>query len=175
LGMREPRTIEGHPPIGLVFESTRFEEPTEVGVAKEFQEIGWRDFPEGGYDLSVTHGIQRVKILETAPTNGDAGIARHFEASPGEVYRLTARVRITEQTGQFKARINIAARKARGRQLEEFNNRLEEITDEPVERSVEATMPSGSEQFTARVKFHTSEPGDSGEGEIHAVMLERLR
>jgi hypothetical protein len=167
--------IEAHPAIGPVFEATRFEKLTAPGVASGYQEIGWKDFPEGGYDLFLTEGIQRVKILETAPTNGDAGIARHFEASPGEVYRLTARVRIIEKTGKFKARINMAARKAAGGQLKEFNNRQEEVTDEPVERSVEGRMPPGTEQLTVRVKFNTPQPGDSGEGEIHEVRLERLR
>jgi hypothetical protein len=154
---------------------TKFTDPNSRGCARGCEEVGWQDFPEGGYKLQVEKGIQRVKIYARAKSKGDVGIARHFEVLPGEVYRLTACVRIRRMSVAFKARINMAARKREGPQLEEFNERVEEITPEPVERAVRAKIPPGTEQLSVRVKFHTDEVGEWGDGEIYAMKLERLR
>lgn len=174
---RQPGEILPHPNIGVVFHVTKFEKPNERGVAHGFEETGWKDFLEGDYKLIVAKGIQNVKIHENAKENGDAGVARHIEARPGEEYKMTARVRVKKKKGGFKARLNMAARKREGPQVgdREFNTSVEEETDKVVEQSVKGVMPPETEQLTVRVKFHTFKPGEAGEGEIHSVKLERLR
>jgi hypothetical protein len=171
---REPR-IEPHPRVGEVFDIRRFERPSDEGVASGCQLTGWFDFPNGGYRCSVENGVQRVEIKESAPTNGDAGIERHVEVASGEVYRLTARVRLMRATRGIKTRINLAARRADGSQIAEFNDRQDEVTDAPVERSADAHIPRGTDYLTLRVKLHSSQPGDFGEAEIHTMRCERLR
>lgn len=172
--MRDPKPhIESRPELGVVFDTGRFGSPSD-GVAEGFEVTGWWDFPQGGFRCWVEDGMQLVEIEEGAATNGDAGIQRNFGAAPGDVYRLTATVRVVRKTGRFKARINISARAPKGRQIAEFNDRVRRATDAPVERSVEAVIPEGTAYVSVRVKFHTSQPGESGAGEIHAMRLERL-
>lgn len=60
-------------------------------------------------------------------------------------------------------------------QPQEFNISQEDAIARPIEKGVVGTMPSGAEQLTVRVKFHTFEPGESGEGEIHTIKLVRIR
>lgn len=43
-----------------------------------------------------------------------------------------------------------------------------------MEKSIEATIPAEANCLSARVKFHTDEPGESGMGEIYCMKLERL-
>lgn len=173
---REPSKIEAHPKVGVVFLSEKFDKPNAKGCAQGCEEIGWKAFPRGGYKLSVDKGVQSVRIHQTARDKGDVGVARHFVVQPGEVYQLTARVRIKTKTGTFKARVNMAAREAEGPQIKEFNAEpQEETSDAPVERIVRATIPVGASQLTVRVKFHTSEAGESGQGEIYAMKLERIK
>ncbi|HYP24790.1 MAG TPA: hypothetical protein VEV43_14575 [Actinomycetota bacterium] len=172
--MADPK-IEKRPDVGVVFDVQRFERPGGDGVASGFQPTGPWDFPDGGYDHFVEHGVQKVRIRPAAPTNGDVGIERHFEVSPGDVYRLTARVRVARKDGAFKGRVNLSAREENGAQVEEFNGAQEEQTDTPMERTALAVVPKEARVLTARVKFHSSAPGDAGEGEIHSVRLERLR
>lgn len=167
--------IEKRPEPGVVFEHRRFDHAGGDGVAKGFQPTGAWDFPEGGFEHHCEHGLQKVRIRPGAPTNGDAGIERHFAVSPGDVYRLTARVRVAHETGAFKGRVNLSARFDNGKQIEEFNDAQDAVTDTPMERVAVALVPPGTAFLTARVKFHTAAPGDGGEGEIHSMTLERLR
>lgn len=174
-GDPHPR-IENRPGIGTVFNVTRFREPSAEGVAEGFQRTGYWDFPEGGFSLAVERGVQKVRIEPTATSNGDVGIERHFAVRPGDVYRLTSRLRVAGKTGKFKGRVNLSARRrdAKLSQVKEFNDSQEEITNAVVERSTEAVIPEGTDFVSVRVKFHTSEPGESGEGEIHSMRLERI-
>lgn len=166
--------IEPRPPLGTVFVVDRFERPSSAGIGRGFQPAGWFDFPNGGFECWVEKGIQNVRIDRRARTNGDAGIERHFAVKPGDVYRLTAWLRVASKTGKFKGRVNLSARRGDGSQVAEFNAAQEVVTETAVERSVEARMPAGAEFLSARVKFHTSSPGESGKGEIVAVTLERI-
>lgn len=172
--MAEPK-IAKRPDVGVVFDVRRFDRPGGDGVAEGFEPTGPWDFPDGGYDHFVERGVQKVRIHPAAPTNGDAGIERHFEVSPGDVFRLTARLRVARKNGAFKGRVNLSARRADGSQIEEFNDAQEEVTDTPMERTAIAVVPREAHTLTARVKFHTAAPGDAGEGEIYSVRLERLR
>lgn len=165
--------IEKRPEIGTVF-NARFTHPSAQGVARGFQLTGFHDFPEGGFSLSVEHGVQKVRIDPAALSNGDAGIERHFAVQPGDVFRLTSRVRVASKTGKFKARVNLSARRSDGSQVGEFNDSQEDVTNAVVERSREAVIPPGTAFLSARVKFHTSTPGETGEGEIHSMRLERI-
>ena len=170
----EPK-IESRPDVGVVFDVRRFGQEGRDGVAEGFQPTGPFDFPDGGFEHTCEQGVQKVRIRANAPTNGDAGIERHFAVSPGDVYRLTSRLRIADETGSFKGRVNLSARSANGAQVEEFNDAQDEVTDTPMERTALAVVPPEASFLTARVKFHTSAPGDAGQGEIHALRLERLR
>jgi hypothetical protein len=152
----------------------RFDRPSKDGVAKGCQLTGWWDFPKGGFTCSVENGLQRVRIDPSAPTNGDAGIERHIAVTPGDVYRLTSRLRVVQKTGKFKGRVNLSARRPDGSQVKEFNDAQEDVTQTVVERTAVAVVPAGATFLSARVKFHTSSPGDSGEGEIASMSLERL-
>jgi hypothetical protein len=171
---RDPR-IEPHPNVGIVFDMRKFDRPSTEGIAAGCQLTGWFDFPHGGYRCWVEDGLQKVEISRTAPTKGDAGIERHVKALPGELYRLTSRVRVVRKSRGFKARVNLAARRVDGSQVAEFNGRQEEVTERAVERVAEAVIPRGVAYLSARIKFHTSKPGESGEGEVHSMMLERLK
>lgn len=170
----EPR-VEEHSGLGLVWAARRFDNPAHNGVAEGFQLAGWWDFPHGGFKCWVEDGVQKVKIQDDAPTNGDAGIERHLKVTPGEVYRLTARVRVVQKKGDFKARVNLSARRSDNTQVAEANEKQVDETEHPVERIAEARIPHGADFLSARVKFHSSDPGDSGEGEIHEMKLERIR
>lgn len=153
----------------------RFDRPSAEGIAFGCQLTGWFDFPDGAYSCRVENGVQRIEIKAAATTKGDAGIERHVKAFPGEAYRLTARVRVVRKTRGIKTRINLAARRADGSQVAEFNDRQEDITATPVERAAEAIVPRGTVYLTARVKLHSSKPGDAGEAEVHSMRLERTR
>ncbi|HEX2057861.1 MAG TPA: hypothetical protein VHI71_05780 [Actinomycetota bacterium] len=167
--------IERRPAVGTAFDVNRFARPSADGVAAGFQLTGWWDFPRGGFELSVDRGIQKVRIKPEAEDNGDVGIERHFTVQPGDAFRLTARLRVASKTGKFKGRVNLAARRHEGgKQVKEFNDSQEDVTDTAVERIAQGVMPTGSEFLSVRVKFHTSAPGESGEGEIHSMRLERL-
>jgi hypothetical protein len=171
----DPR-IENRPDIGTVFNATRFRRPSAEGVAAGFQLTGFWDFPDGGFSLRTERGVQKVRIEPHATTNGDVGIERHFAARPGDVFRLTARVRVASKTGKFKARVNLSARRRDDHlsQVQEFNDSQDDVTRAAVERSTEAVMPPGTEFLSVRTKFHTSTPGETGEGEIHSMRLERI-
>jgi len=176
MASRPPATIEPHPRVGVVFDVKRFEKPDARGCAHGCDEVGWQDFGGVGYKLNVREEVQVVRIHQNAQKNGDAGIQRHFEARADEVYRLTAVVRIKRQKGPFKCRVNISPRKLNGPQTgTEGNRSQEETTDNPVKVVCEQKMHSGTEQVTVRVKFHTFDPGEGGEGEIYSWKLERLR
>jgi hypothetical protein len=175
MGDPDPK-IEKRPELGVVFDVRRFDRPSAEGVARGFQLIGWWDFPRGGSRCWVDRGLQKVRIDPDAPTNGDAGIERHIAVSPGDVYRLTARLRVARKTGKFKGRVNLAARRHEGgEQVAEFNESQEEVTEAPVERIAEAVIPAGAEFLSVRVKFHTAAPGEAGNGEIYALRLERVK
>jgi hypothetical protein len=169
-----PPVREKRPRRGPVFTMRRFGKPSAEGVAYGCQLTGYWDFPTGGFRCWIERGVQKVAILKEAAHNGDAGIERHFWVTPGDAYRLTASVRVAEKTGAFKARINLSARRADHSQVAEFNDRQTKVTAEPVERTIEATIPVGATYLSARVKFHTDEPGESGVGEIHTMKLERI-
>ena len=170
----EPK-IEPRPDLGVVFDVRRFERPGRDGVSEGFQPTGPWDFPQGGYEHSIEHGNQKVRIKPGAPTNGDAGLERHFAVTPGDVYRLSARLRVTHRTGAFKGRVNLSARGDTGKQIEEFNDTQEDVTDTPLERTAIGVVPPETSFLTVRVKFHTAAPGDAGEGEIYAMRLERIK
>jgi hypothetical protein len=171
---RDPN-IEPHAGVGTVYEMRRFDRPSTEGIAAGCQLTGWFDFPQGGYRCWVEGGLQKVEISPAAPTKGDAGIERHVRVLPGERYRLTSRVRVVKRSRGFKARVNLAARRVDGSQVAEFNGRQEEVTEHAVERVAEAVIPRGTAYLSARIKFHTSKPGESGEGEVHSMKLERLK
>ena len=173
MGDPDPK-IEPRPEIGPVFHARRFDRPKVDGVARGYQLTGWYDFPDGGFQLWAENGAQKVRIDAGAATNGDAGIERHFAVTPGDVYRLTARLRVVAKTGKFKGRVNLSARRTDGSQVKEFNAAQDDVTETAVERAVEAVVPAGATFLSARVKFHTSAPGESGEGEIVAMTLERI-
>lgn len=102
-------------------------------------------WPPNKFKHSLANGVQNITIHKTALDKGDVGIARHYEVSPEEGYRLTARVRIREKTGSIKARVNMAARKKEGPRIKEFNEAWEENTAGPVEVVCrEARMPPGT-------------------------------
>ena len=172
--MADPK-IEKRPDVGVVLDVTRFERPGSDGVAAGFQPTGAWDFPDGGYEHDVERGVQKVRIRPGARTSGDAGIERHFEVSPGDVYRLTARLRIARKDGAFEGRVTLSARREDESKVDEFNGAQEEVTDTPMERTAVAVVPPETHFLTARVKFRSAAPGDAGEGEIHSVRLERLR
>ena len=173
---REEGKLEPHPDVGMVFNITKFEKPDQHGCDERCAEIGWKDFLDGDYELHVANGVQHVKIHQHARKNGDAGIARHFEAHPGEVYRLTAVVRIKSQKGEFKCRVNLAPRRLWAEQTgKEGNRSQEEPTRDPVKRDCTQEMHPETQMVTARVKFHTFHPGEAGEGEIYSMKLERLK
>lgn len=167
--------IERRPDVGTVFNVTRFARPSAEGVAAGFQLTGYWDLPDGGFSLWTEGGVQKVKVAASATQNGDVGIERHFAAAPGDVFRLTSWVRVANKTGKFKARVNISARRRRdGKQVAEFNDSQQDVTNAMVERCALAIVPQGTDFLSVRVKFHTSAPGESGEGEIHSMRLERL-
>jgi hypothetical protein len=168
--------IQPRPGLGTVFNVQRFARPSDDGVAAGFQLTGWWDFPDGGFSLRTEHGVQKVRIEPEATSNGDVGIERHYAARPGDVFRLTARLRLASKTGRFKGRVNLAARRRDETmsQVREFNDSQEDVTAAVVERRVEATMPPGTDFVSVRVKFHTAAPGETGEGEIHSMTLERI-
>lgn len=155
----------------------RFGKPSKDSVAARCQLTGYWDFPKGGFRCWVEKGIQKVEIHEDAKSNGDAGIERHIAVKPGDIYHLTARVRVARKTGKFKARVNMAARRlGTGMpQVKEFNDAQRSVTDEPVERVAKAVIPAGAQFLSVRVKFHTSKPGEAGIGEIHSMKLERIK
>ena len=172
----DPPILEPHPRVGVVFNMDGFARPNKRGCAEHCGEIGWEDFEEGDYKLHVTKGVQLVKIQKGVKRNGDAGIGRHFQAHPGEIYRLTAVVRLKRKHGDgVKFRVNISPRELWGPQTgEEGNRSLADVTDKPVTVTCVQEMHPGTEQVTVRVKLHT-DPGEAGDGEIHSWKLERLR
>lgn len=169
----EPR-IEKRRGVGVVFHMRRFDDPEERGIARRCELTGWNDFPDGGYEHWVEDGVQKIRIHPSAVTNGDAGIQRNFRTNPGDRYRLTAKVRLLNKTGNAKFRLNLAARRSDHTQIEEFNDSTEKAQPHVQELTLEGVMPPGTWYLTARVKLHTSEPGQSCEGAIHSIKLERL-
>lgn len=167
--------IEKHPDIGVVFNMKRFDEGDAEGVAKGCQLTGWWDFPSGGYKHWIHKGRQRIRIERTAIENGDAGIERHIDVFPGEVYRLSANLHLIEKSGKAKFRLNMSARRGDNSQIVEFNDQQKSTTAEPVLLTVEASMPPGTSFLSVRAKLHTSDPGEFCEGEIHSFKLERVK
>ncbi|MDQ4142146.1 MAG: endonuclease/exonuclease/phosphatase family protein, partial [Actinomycetota bacterium] len=68
----------------------------------------------------------------------------------------------------------LSARRRDGSQVAEFNAAQRDVTATRIEHVVEAVVPRGTTFLSARVKFHTSTPGESGEGEIERMELRRL-
>ncbi len=161
--------------FAVLFDKQHFDRPGKDGVADGCELTGLMDFPAGGYEHWVEGGCQMVRIKESAKTNGDAGIQTSTAARPGEVYRLSAKVRLTHKTGRSKFRLNLSARRSDGTQITEFNEKQLTVTDDPVLLEVKATMPPGTSLLTARAKLHTSEPGEACEGRIHSFKLERAK
>lgn len=159
----------------MVFYMHRFDTPDEGGVAKGCELTGWNDFPAGGYEHRDEDGIQHVRIDAAAKTNGDAGIQRNIKANPGDEYRFTAKVRLKNKTGKAKFRLNIAARRSDHSQIKEFNDSTDEVKAEVQKLSLQALMPAGTSYLSARAKLHTSAPGETAEGEILSMRLERLK
>ncbi|MEA2433173.1 MAG: hypothetical protein QOG54_630 [Actinomycetota bacterium] len=162
-------------PVGLCFDETDFSDGGG-GIAAGFEGAGPRDFPQGGYELTVVDGIQVCRIDPSAPTNGDAGILRTYEAAEGQEYSVTALARIRDASPGFKARLTISPKQANGRQLGEFNARLDQPGDEFTTMEIpSAVMPPGTTMVSVKFRAHNKAPGDAGTAELKQFRFERLR
>ena len=124
--------------------------------------------------MHVEGGLQVCEITPDARTNGDAGIVRTYAAEPGQEYSAVALVRVKGAMPAFKARLTIAAKRGGGRQLQEFNNRIESDTDDFVPLEVTgAVMPPGTELVTVKFRAHTREPGAAGTAELRRFTFTR--
>jgi hypothetical protein len=159
--------------VGTCFEAADFREG-DAGCAEGFELAGPKDFPGGGYRLHVEGGLQVCEITPEAQTNGDAGIVRTYAAEPGQEYSAEALVRVSGASPGFKARLTIAAKRGGGRQLQEFNDRIESDTGDFVPMEVTgAIMPPGTELVTVKFRAHTREPGAAGTAELQRLTFLR--
>jgi hypothetical protein len=162
------------PPVGVVFDESDFSDAG--GVASGFEAAGPRDFPQGGYQTGVAGGLFVGRIDASAPTNGDAGMLRTYEAAEGQEYAVTAVARIRDASEGFKARLTIAPKQANGKQLGEFNAKLDHATEGFVEMSIpSALMPAGTSRVSVKFRAHSKSPGDQGVAELQRLRFERLR
>jgi hypothetical protein len=162
-------------PVGVCFDESDFSDAGS-GHTAGFEGAGARDFPQGGYELSVVEGIQVCRIDPAAPTSGDAGILRTYEAAEGQEYSATAVARIRDASPGFKARLTISPKQANGRQLGEFNARLDRSGDDFSTMEIpSAIMPPGTALVSVKFRAHSKAPGDSGIAELKRFTFQRLR
>ena len=115
-------------------------------------------------------------IAPSAPTKGDAGVAKTIAAAPEQEFSASALVRIRDCSEGFKARLTIAAKVARGRQLEEFNARLTSPGEEFVAIEIpSAVMPPGTQAVAVKVRAHSDAPGEFGTVECKRLTFTRVR
>jgi hypothetical protein len=124
----------------------------------------------------VADGLQECEITPRATTTGDAGILKTFAASENQEFSASARARITGVSGEFKARLTIAAKRADGSQLKEWNDRITDASQDFAEMKIDsAAMPQGTELVSVKFRAHSSQAGSSGIAQVAELHFERLR
>ena len=171
-GRRVPKGAAPALAVGASLDVTDFSFALNGG----FKIAGPKDFPEGGFEVDVADGVLVCTISASAPTKGDAGVAKTVAATEGEVFSASALVRIREASVGFKVRLTIAAKLARGRQLQEFNARTTGLSDEFVAIEIgDCVMPPGTQTVAVKLRAHTDAPGDFGTAECARLVFTRVR